>query len=103
MYWVRSSYKRRILQLEYQVHEMKTLIQLLRKLPAKKNDCCVHLKNNTQINYMTEIQNSEYQAKASLLGEYFPDHRHTEVAGATNSVVVFTKPCTELKLFCESA
>jgi len=27
MYWVRSSYKRRVLQLEYQAHEMKTLIQ----------------------------------------------------------------------------
>lgn len=38
-----------------------------------------------------------------LHGEYFPEHRHTEVAGATNSVVVFTKPCIELKLFYESA
>jgi hypothetical protein len=45
----------------------------------------------------------QYQVKESLHGEYFPEHRHIEVAGATNSVVVFTKPCTELKLFCESA
>ena len=65
-YWVRSSYKRTILQLEYQAYEMKTLIQLLRKLLAKKNECCAHLKNNTWINYMTEIQNSVYQVSVFM-------------------------------------
>jgi len=36
---------------------------------------------------------SVHQVKESLHREYFPQHRHTKVAGATNSVAVFTKPC----------
>lgn len=77
---------------------MMTLMHDLRKLAAK-NDYCVKQKHNTWINYMTEIQNSVYQVKESLHGEYFPEHRHIEVTCASNSAVVFTKPCIELELF----
>jgi hypothetical protein len=46
---------------------------------------------------MTATQKCVYQVNVRIHGEYFSEHRHTD------SIVVFTKPCTELKLFCESA